>query len=275
MSKKNEVQAKPLARYENTLEVFMEKGKGAIPQNVNADRLKMNALMAITEDKKLMQEAVNQPQKIAQFVYNAVLQGLDLLNREAYILNYGGKLQMVLDYKAEKKLALQYSVKPIKQILSNVVKETDEYFFNDEGHFVHKYEPFASDKERGAVKGAYCTIYYEDGTREDTFINNDEIQKVRDVSPSSKSAYSPWNKWEDSMINKTVIKKAMKNVYLDFENTEVQKAYIESNQDVEFDNVRQTTQEYEEVEAFDFVDVDYTEVDNETGEIEEVIVEFD
>lgn len=77
------------------------------------------------------------------------------------------------------------------------------------------------------------------------------------------------------MINKTVIKKAMKNVYLDFENTEVQKAYIESNQDVEFDNVRQTTQEYEEVEAFDFVDVDYTEVDNETGEIEEVIVEFD
>ena len=165
MNKKNEVSKKPLTAYETNLEVFMQKGKGAIPDNVNADRLKMNALMAITEDKKLMQEAVRQPHVIAQFVYNAVLQGLDLLNREAYILNYGGKLQMVLDYKAEKKLALQYSVKPIKQILSNVVKANDNYFFNDNGHFVHKYEPFASDKERGGVKGAYCTIYYEDGTR--------------------------------------------------------------------------------------------------------------
>lgn len=269
---KNEVR-KPLAAYENTLEVFMEKGKGAIPENVNADRLKMNALMAITEDSKLMQEAVKQPQKIAQFVYNAVLQGLDLLNREAYILNYGGKLQMVLDYKAEKKLALQYSVKPIKQILSNVVKANDDYMFNDEGHFIHKYSPFDSDKERGAVVGAYCTIHYEDGTREDTFINNDEIQKVKDVSPSSKSSFSPWQKWEDSMINKTVIKKAMKNVYLDFENTEQQKAYIESNQDVQFENDRKTSQEYEEVEAFDFIDVEA--VDNETGEVEEVIVEFD
>ena len=270
MTKKNEV-GKPLAAYENTLEVFMNKGKDAIPEGVNSDRLKMNAMMAIMEDTKLMQEAVKQPAKIAQFVYNAVLQGLDLLNREAYILNYGGKLQMVLDYKAEKKLALQYSVKPIKQILSGVVKENDDHSFNDEGHFTHKFSPFATDKERGQVVGAYCTIYYEDGTREDTFINNDEIKKVREVSPSASSSFSPWNKWTDSMINKTVIKKAMKNVYLNFENTEQQKAYIDSNKDMEFDNQRQSVKEVEEVEVFEFVEGDYNESPGEVIDAEVVI----
>lgn len=273
MSKKNEV-GKPLAQYENILQVYMEKGKDAIPSTVNADRLRMNALMAITEDKKLMEEAVKQPMKMAQFVYNATLQGLDLLNREAYILNYGGKLQMVLDYKAEQKLALQYSVKPIKQILSNVVKANDQHKFNEEGHFIHKYDPFISDEDRGKVIGAYCTIHYMDGTREDTFINNDEIQKVKDVSPSSKSSFSPWNKWEDSMIRKTVIKKAMKNVYLDFESTEQQMAYIESNQDVQFQNNRETTQEYEDVDVFDFVDGDYTEEPEEETALEEIVIDL-
>ena len=273
MSKKNEV-GKPLARYENTLDVYMEKGKNAIPESVNADRLKMNALMAITEDSKLMQEAVNQPQKIAQFVYNAVLQGLDLLNREAYILNYGGKLQMVLDYKAEKKLALQYSVKPIKQILSGVVKENDEHSFNDEGHFLHKYSPFDSEKDRGAIIGAYCTIFYQDGTREDTFVNNEEIEKVKNVSPSSKSNYSPWVRWKESMIEKTVIKKAMKSVYLDFANTEQQKAYMDSNQDVVFDNERKSEQEtVVQDDAFDYIDAEYEE--NSDEEVVEVVVDLD
>lgn len=274
MSKNNELQKKPLALYERNLDVLIEKGQNAIPNDINADRLKVNALMAIMEDEKLMVEAIKQPLKIAQFVYNAVLQGLDLLNRDAYILNYGGKLQMVLDYKAEKKLAMKYSIKPIRQILSGVVKENDKQLWGDNGFFRHEYSPFATEKERGAIIGAYCSIFYKDGTREDTFVNKEEIDKVKAVSPSAKSTYSPWQKWEESMVEKTAIKKAMKGVYLDFDNQEVQKAYIDSNQDVKFENNRNRSNDDEIIEQDDiFFDAEFDEENEE--DVEVIDIELD
>ena len=274
MTKKNEVQ-KPLASYENNLESLLQKGVDAIPKTVNADRLKLNALMAIASDSKLMLEAQKQPAKIAQFVFNLTLQGLDLLNREAYILNYGGKLQVVLDYKGEKKLAMQYSIKPIKQISSGVVRENDKQIWSDENYFRHEFKPFDSHEQRGKVVGAYCTIHYKDGTREDSFVNMEEIEKVRSVSPSSKSEFSPWNKWFESMVEKTAVKKAMKNIYLDFENQLQQVAYVDSNQDIVFDNERKAVKDIEEVSvsSMDFIDAEYNET---TGEVidTEVIVDI-
>ena len=273
MTKKNEVQ-KPLANYENNLEALLQKGVDAIPTTINSERLKLNALMAIASDPKLMVEAQKQPAKIAQFVFNLTLRGIDLLAREAYIIPYNGKLQVVLDYKGEKKLAMQYSVKPIRQIIEGVVFEKDTLKWADDGSFRHEFEPFSLD--RGKKVGAYCTIIYKDGTRADTFVNTEEIQKVRDVSPSSNSASSPWNKWTESMWIKTAVKKALKGVFLDFENTKQQEAYIESNQDVVFDNQRQSVKEVEEVEIveMEFIDVEYNE---STGEVvdTEVVINLD
>ena len=246
--------------FKTALEQTIKGGIKSIPNEINADRLKLNAIMAITQSADLEKAAQSQPVVIAQYVFNFVIQGLDMLNREAYIVPYKGKLTPVIDYKGLKKIAQQYSVKPIKIILSGVVRKNDKYL-NKNGMFNHEFDPFMSDADRGEFIGAYCTIKYTDGEEQTAFVNKDEVNKVRNQSPSSKSEYSPWNTWEESMWEKTVIRKAMKYVNLDFGgNEELAKAYRESDKDVEF--TRQSTAdiiEQNEPVVTEVIDVEVTE----------------
>ena len=265
---KNEVR-KPLERFELNLGSLLDKGIEAIPSDINASRLKMNALMAISQNEALMQKAQSQPSVIAQYVYNFIIQGLDMLNNEAYIVPYGGKLTPVIDYRGEKKIAMQYSVKPIKIIKSGVVHENDDFYFEDEtDHFRYKPNPFATKEQRGEKIGAFCSIIYEDGSVHDVFVNKEEVEEVKNVSPSSNSKYSPWVKWEDSMWEKTVVRKAMNRyVNLDFRSPELIQAYKESSTDVQFGNKRETIKQ-EEVDVFD------VEFEEET-ENEEIIIDVE
>lgn len=272
MSKKNEV-GKPLAQFEMNLDSLLDKGVAGIPSDINSDMLKMNAMMSISQNESLMKVARDQPSVIAQYVFNFVVQGLDMLAGEAYIIPYKGKLTPVIDYKGQKKIAMQYSVKPIKIIRSGVVYEKDTFDFDENNHFTHKFNPF--DTNRGKAIGAYSSIIYNDGSQQDTFVNMDEINKVRKASPSSSSSYSPWSTWSESMYEKTAIRKSMKYVNLNFKSTVVQQAYKESDSDVEFDNERKSKQEtVKQDDAFDFVDAEFTE-NKETGEITEVVVDLD
>ena len=242
-----------LAPFKNALEGTVKAGIKSIPHEINADRLKLNAIMAIDQNEALRKAAIGQPVVIAQYVFNFVIQGLDMLNREAYIVPYNGKLTPVIDYKGLKKIAQKYSVKPIKIILSGVVRKNDKYL-NKNGIFTHEFDPFLGDKERGEFIGAYCTIKYTDGEEQTAFVNADEVGKVRKSSPSSETKYSPWMTWEESMWEKTVIRKAMKYVNLDFGGNEyLAKAYRESDKDVELSPRSTNVEVHEQLDPLEAV----------------------
>ena len=248
--------------FQGRLEKMISKGASSFPQGVNAERLKINALMHIAQDENLKQLAIQQPAKIAQIVYNFIALGLDMLNKECYIIPFKGDLTILKDYKGEVKLARKYSVDPIREIFSRVVYEADSYRFNEYGHFIHEFDPFSTD--RGAKKGAYCTVIYENGVHQTEFVNAEEIQKIRSFSKSSNSQYSPWNNWEDEMWRKTAIRKAMKNISLDFGSSETLKAYHESDNDVDFNNAPRssTAPIQEQPDAFDdAIEAEAKEVD--------------
>lgn len=235
------------------LDKMVAKGISTFPKGVNAERLKINALMYIAQDKNVSEVAKNQPAKIAQIVYNFIALGLDMLNRECYIIPFKNELTILKDYKGEIKLARKYSVDPIREIFARVVYENDNYHFNELGQFVHTFDPFATD--RGAKKGAYCTVIYENGVHQTEFVNADEIKKVRGFSKSSGSSYSPWNTWEDEMWRKTAIRKAMKNISLDFGSSEILQAYQETDNEIDFNagNRSHTAPIKEQPDAFDNV----------------------
>ena len=252
-----------IAPFKSALELTIKSGIKSIPHEINADRLKLNAIMAIDQDEGLRKHAISQPIVIAQYIFNFVIQGLDMLNREAYIVPYKGKLTPVIDYKGLKKIAQQYSVKPIKIILSGVVRKNDTYI-NKNGIFNHEFDPFQSDKDRGIFIGAYCTIKYTDGEEQSVFVNADEVNKVKKSSPSSKSDFSPWNSWEETMWEKTVIRKAMKYVNLDFGGNEnLAKAYRDSDKEVEF-------KQHDITEQDEPIDIEYVEVKHEQKTLDEV-----
>jgi recombination protein RecT len=242
-------------KFKDVLGDMVIRSAKAFPSDVNSERLKINALMYISQDPNLNQLAKTQPMKIAQYVYNFIALGLDMLNRECYIIPYKNQLTVLKDYKGEVKLAKKYSVEKIRELYARVVYEKDEYYFEGE-KFVHKFNPFSLG--RGDKIGAFCTVVYENGVQQTEFVNSFEIEKVKAVSQSAQSPYSPWVKWEDEMWKKTVIRKAMKNISLDFGSYELQSAYLKSENDVSFEPRKPAEEVIEQPDPF--VDVKVEEI---------------
>lgn len=234
-------------RLKGVLSGMIKKSISIFPEGVNAELLKINALVHIERNPSLLEIAKIEPVRIAQIVYNFIALGLDMLNRECYIVpfikNRGRadqqiELTILKDYRGEIKLARKYSVDPIREIFARVVYENDEYHFNELGHFVHTFDPF--DVDRGAKKGAYCTVVYKSGVQQTEFVNVEEINKIKSVSKSAGYPNSPWNRWEDEMWRKTAIRKAMKNISLDFGSSEAARAYGDTDTDVDFSSTPST-----------------------------------
>ena len=251
-----ENQVAPLSKFTNNLDSMLQKGIKALPNDVNSDRLKLNALMYIAQDAKLSAIAIANPAVIAQIVYNFIALGLDMGNKECYIIPFGASPTVIRDYKGEEKLAKKYSINPVRNIYSRVVCENDDCGFDENGEFYHKFKPFDSDEVRGKMIGSYCKVVYKDGSIDIEFVNLDEIKKIRGVSKTANSPDSIWNKWPESMFRKTAVKKMMKHVPLDFgKYSEVEKAYKETDNDIEFErnNTDEIIIQEEPLEVIDIV----------------------
>ena len=260
------LQPKPLDKFKYNLETILTQNIKALPSDVNADRLKLNALMYISQDAKLMALAQEKPSVMAQIVYNFVALGLDMSNREVYIIPFGSTPTVIRDYKGEEKLAKKYSVKEIKTIKSNIVRSTDEQGFDEEGHFFHRYNAFATDSDRGEIIGAYCKVVYVDDSYDLETVNIDEIKKVRAVSKTANSPDSVWNKWAESMWRKTAVKKAMKHIPLDFKKlasdevaATIEKAYKTTDNDFAPSERINNDEVIQQTEPLEVIDVEFTE----------------
>ena len=64
--------------------------------------------------------------------------------------------------------------------------------------------------DRGFPILAYAVIEYKDGGKYPEIMTADEIKKVREVSESKDSTFSPWNNWPTEMWRKTVLRRALK-----------------------------------------------------------------
>jgi recombination protein RecT len=68
--------------------------------------------------------------------------------------------------------------------------------------------------DRGDVAGAYAVAHMYDGPREFTVMRRDELDEVRDQSPSKNG---PWKKHFGAMCKKTAIKRLLSGMDLDAE----------------------------------------------------------
>ncbi len=74
----------------------------------------------------------------------------------------------------------------------------------------HKYNPFATPEERGAVIGGYCTVKTSDGDYLTEEMSLAEIEEIRKVSKAGTSPKGPWVNFWSEMARKTIVKRAYK-----------------------------------------------------------------
>ena len=184
----------------------------ALPKDFNKSRFVQNALALINDNPQL--QKYNQSQLMAGLMKGAYL-GLDFYSKECYLVPYGNQLNYQTDYRGAKKLAKKYSIRPIKDIYSKLVREGDffeESIENGEQTFNFKPKSFSD----GKIIGAFAVVLYSDGGMAYETMSLSDLENTRSAS---KAANSPaWKKFTGEMYKKTVLHRLCKHIELDFEN---------------------------------------------------------
>lgn len=230
----NQTHLAVIKQTKSNLSTMLGREKEALPKGLNTLRFMQNVLTVLNEQDRSNMKG--QEFNLAKCIIKGAMLNLDFLNKECYIITYGGKPEFMTDYKGEIKLCLEHSVRPIRDIYAKVVKEGDEF---EEGvdrgqqYINFKSKPF----NNGKIIGAFAIVYYKDGGMQYDSMSREEIELVRDLySKKSKKTGDFSGAWTNSfgeMAKKTVLRRLCKLINITFDTPEQRKAWDESS-DMEF-----------------------------------------
>ena len=193
----------------------------ALPRDFNKARFVQNALSLMNDNPDLGK--YGQAQIIGGLLKGAYL-GLDFYSKECYLIPYGKSLNYQTDYRGEKKLAKKYSIRPIKDIYAEIVREGDEFSvgIKDNERVVNfTPKPFNT----GKIIGAFACVEYADGGVGVDTMSLEELENTRKHSKASNSM--AWRDFTSEMYKKTVLRRLCKQVEIDFENPTQQSVYTD------------------------------------------------
>ena len=194
----------------------MAESVAAIPDGFNRQRFVMNCLAVLKGDSERW-NGVSTASITETFLKGACL-GLDFFNGECYAIPYGKEANFQTDYKGELKLAKKYSKNPIKDIYAKNVREGD--FFEEkieDGRQAVSFKPIPFSNK--PIIGTFAVVVFKDGSMLYETMSKDECEGIR--KGFSKAANSPaWTKTPGEMYKKTVLRRLLKFVDLDFDSTE-------------------------------------------------------
>ena len=213
-----------LTEVQTSLSTQIQNNMSALPKDFNSQRFTLNC-MAMMKDKLNDFSGIKVETVVQAFLKGAFL-GLDFFNGECYAIAYKGDCNFQTDYKGEIKLAKKYSKShPIKNIYAKNVREGDIFeTYIEKGEQVLNFRP--KPFNNAPILGTFAVVYFEDGSMIYDTMSVEEINEVRENY--SKAANSPaWKKSPGEMYKKTVLRRLLKLVDLDFDNTLQNQAFID------------------------------------------------
>ncbi|MBD5572358.1 recombinase RecT [Clostridium botulinum] len=248
----------------NNLNTLLAAKAKALPKTFNKTRFLQNCMTVLQDTRNI--EKCNST-SVARTMLKGAFLGLDFFNKECYAIPYNdyktGKchLEFQTDYKGERKLMKQYSVRPIKDIYAKVVKEGDEFEEIIEKGIPtinFKPKPFSNEK----IIGVFAVVLFEDGGLLYETMSAEDVEKIKVgfAKKDKEGKYSKaWTTTPEEMYKKTVIRRLRKSVELEFDSIEQQKTYEETS---EFE-VKKDEEVNEETSPFE--DVEFEEVKENVG----------
>ena len=197
--------------------------QAALPKDFNRERFIQNAIAVVNANPELTKN----PPKLFEGLMKGAFLGLDFMNKECYLIQYGNDINFQTDYKGEVKFTKKYSVQPIKDIYAKVVREGDKFTEKIvNGMATIDFEPKAfSDAD---IIGAFAVCVFTDGTMIYETMSNKDIQSVRN-NYSKASQSKAWKYSFDEMAKKTVLRRLCKHIDTDFESIEARNAWEEGS----------------------------------------------
>jgi len=160
--------------------------------------------------------AANNPGVFLAALLDAARQGLEPGTEQYYLTPRkaaGGRLEILGITGYQGHIELMYRAGAVASVVAEVVRENDEYRYQrgiDEVP-VHRFKPFAREKDRGRLVGVYAYARMKDGAVSRVVeLNQDDIDRIKASSQGAKSDYSPWVKHEPQMWLKSAVRQLQK-----------------------------------------------------------------
>lgn len=210
--------------FEDGLKDRLQTVVNALPKDFNKERFVQNC-MAVFEEKPELKQ-INRLSLMNGLLKGAYL-GLDFMNKECYLIQYGNNVQFQTDYKGEIKFVKRYSIRPIHEIYAKIVREGD-YFEEKiiDGHPSIDFKP--QPLNSGKIMGAFAVALFKDGGMQYETMTVEDIQSVRN-NYSRASQSKAWKCSFDEMAKKTVLRRLCKHIETDFESVEARQAWDEGS----------------------------------------------
>lgn len=220
----------------------------ALPGDFKRERFILNAITVIGDHANDFRN-INRNSIVLCIAKGAYL-GLDFLNGECYAIPYSGVANFQTDYKGEIKLAKKYSRKKITDIYAKNVRKGDyfEEVITDGHQSVNfKPQPF-SDEE---IIGTFAVVLYEDGSMIYDTMSVKEIDHTRATYSKAKNSQA-WKESAGEMYKKTVLRRLLKLVDLEFDTKEQIEAFSDGSM-MEFEGSNRTSRRVMQSSANDSV----------------------
>ena len=252
------VEKKTMQSYIKSMEGEIKK---ALPSVITPERFTRMVLSAISVNPKL---GSCTPASFLGAMMSAAQLGLEPNTPlgQAYILPYMNKnvleAQFQLGYKGL--IDLAYRSGEVEVIQSHIVYENDEFECNYGLEPTLKHTP--ASKDRGQPIKVYAMFKTKSGGFGFEVMSMDDVRKhAEKYSKAYGSSYSPWKTSFEEMAKKTVLKRVLKYAPLksDFVRAVVQDETIKSG----------VAEDMYEVKNETVFEADYTEVNEDTGEVKE------
>ena len=227
MAEKNEVALKQT--FDVALMDKLTTNEEALPKDFNKQRFVQNSIAVLKDNTNLanLLKTPNGKSQVLSGLMKGAYLGLDFFNKEAHLIPYGNTVQFIPDFRGSRKLVKKYSIKPVDDVDSFIVREGDKLDVKIVGGVkTFDYEPIPMNN--GEIVGAFAYVRYADGSVKWEMMNKEELEITRN---QSKAKNSPaWVKFTSEMYRKTVLHRLCKNVDLDFENNNQRDLFIAGNE---------------------------------------------
>jgi len=189
----------------------LDRISGALPESFNKQRFALN-FVSLIQDKPELQKYSKEV--LATALVRSAQDNLDALNNEVYIYKgYGDKLTYTPSYKGLRKMAIEKSVRPIKDIYAKPIFEGDtveEVFADGAAKLIYK----SNFMKRGKWIGVFAVCVFKDDSEIYELMDMNDINAVKAKSRNSGA----WKDFPQEMAKKSVIRRLCKQITLDFSN---------------------------------------------------------
>lgn len=173
-----------------------------LPSQIRPETWIRLAQGVLRRDKKLAQIATQNPGSFLNALLECARLGHEPGTEAFYLVPFGNEIQGIEGYRGV--IERMYRAGAVATVKAELVYADDPFEYRPQTMRVPKHEPDWFG-ERGELIGAYSYAEMKDGTTSRVVvIANAYIEKVKKESKGSSRSDSPWVKWTDQMVLKTV-----------------------------------------------------------------------